>query len=404
MVEKIATVAAFVALLAIASIPNCVSTTQKTSYQPSAAVIVCGWNYPRVCDFWGDSYLAYWMMRYNYSLPPDRIVYLAPTMTPDIPFPPNVITALSTTENVRYYLSQWLAEVSDSPDSSVFVYIASHAGGFNTSQLLDGGRLDEDGDEGNEHYVNGTWIGVDEGFYLINEDSRYWDDEMRENLSWTLSPPIRESTIMLQNCYTPEISNLTCFSGGFIDDLSNISLRTVLTSSNETGVSYGRCEWDPSVPPEFSLFTYHFFTSILGYRVHWGGYQGIIVEYDHPIDWQYKSLRGGYEYVLQHDGAYLAGMEFPWFDDDGDRLPSYQNDGEVPDFPRNASELLRWLQYDINNDGKVNMMDIGTVARAFKTSPGDARWNRQADLWPREDWEVDMTDIALVARAFGKTT
>lgn len=41
MVEKVATVAACVALLAIALVPNCVSTTRKISYGPSAAVIIC---------------------------------------------------------------------------------------------------------------------------------------------------------------------------------------------------------------------------------------------------------------------------------------------------------------------------------------------------------------------------
>jgi hypothetical protein len=402
MVEKVATVATFVAVLAIALIPNCVSMMQKLTYQPSAAVIICGWSYTGVCEFWGDSYLAYWMMRFYYSLPSDRVVYLAPTMTPEIPFPPNVITALSTKENVCYYLTQWLPEVSDQRDNSVFVYIASHGGGFNTSSLLEDGRWDDDGDEGNEHFSNGEWKGVDEGILLKADNSTYWDDEMRENLTWTLSSPNPESTIMIQNCYNPEISDLTCFSGGFIDDLSSIYRRTVLTSSNETGRSFGRSEWDLSVPAEFSPFTYHFFTSILGYRVHWGGALGIIVEYDHPIDWQYKSLRGGYEYVLQHDGAYLAGKEFPWFDDDGNRLPTYQNNEEVPDFPRNASELLRWLQYDINNDGKVNMVDVATVAIACWTVPGIPRWNKQADI--KEDFQINIKDIALVARAFGKTT
>jgi len=194
MVEKVAAVAALVALLAIALVPNCISMTRKISYQPSGAVIICGWNEgPDITDFWVDSYFAYWMMRNYYNLSSDQVAYLAPMMTPDIDFPPNAITGLSTKENVQYYLGQWLRQYRN----DVFVYVASHGGGWNNAtQLLEGGRNDTSGDEGNEYYVNGSWINVDEGIYLKNGNTMYWDDEMRENLSWTLSSPVCYSTIM----------------------------------------------------------------------------------------------------------------------------------------------------------------------------------------------------------------
>jgi hypothetical protein len=55
---------------------------------------------------------------------------------------------------------------------------------------------------------------------------------------------------------------------------------------------------------------------------------------------------------------------------------------------------------DINIDGRVNMEDIGIVAKAFGCCPGDTRWNRTAD--ENEDGTINMVDIALVARQFGK--
>jgi hypothetical protein len=55
---------------------------------------------------------------------------------------------------------------------------------------------------------------------------------------------------------------------------------------------------------------------------------------------------------------------------------------------------------DLNNDGIVNMIDIATVAAAFKTKSGDARWNPIADL--NQDNVVNIVDVATVAAAFNK--
>jgi hypothetical protein len=54
---------------------------------------------------------------------------------------------------------------------------------------------------------------------------------------------------------------------------------------------------------------------------------------------------------------------------------------------------------DINRDGKVNMLDIGYVARAFGAKPGHPRWNADYDVVL--DDVINMRDIAVVARNFG---
>jgi parallel beta-helix repeat protein len=56
---------------------------------------------------------------------------------------------------------------------------------------------------------------------------------------------------------------------------------------------------------------------------------------------------------------------------------------------------------DINYDGKVDMKDIGAVARAFGEFPGRPRWNPAYDI--NGDNKIDMRDIATVARNFGWT-
>ncbi len=62
--------------------------------------------------------------------------------------------------------------------------------------------------------------------------------------------------------------------------------------------------------------------------------------------------------------------------------------------------------FDLNGDNKVDMKDIGLVARAFGTVPGHARWNPICDVTGPlgvPDGKVDMRDVSAVARQFGWT-
>jgi len=61
--------------------------------------------------------------------------------------------------------------------------------------------------------------------------------------------------------------------------------------------------------------------------------------------------------------------------------------------------------YDINGDGKVDIRDVATVAKAYGSYPGAPNWNPQADITgPAEvpDGKVDIRDVALVAKHFGE--
>lgn len=57
---------------------------------------------------------------------------------------------------------------------------------------------------------------------------------------------------------------------------------------------------------------------------------------------------------------------------------------------------------DLNRDGKVNIIDITIVAKAFKSKPGDLAWNAFADM--DESGIINIIDIARVAKEFEKTT
>lgn len=65
---------------------------------------------------------------------------------------------------------------------------------------------------------------------------------------------------------------------------------------------------------------------------------------------------------------------------------------------------MRWLKCDVNYDGIVDMTDLGIVGIAYGSTPGDPNWNRQADVYPYEDWIVEMSDLGEVARRYGQTT
>jgi len=55
---------------------------------------------------------------------------------------------------------------------------------------------------------------------------------------------------------------------------------------------------------------------------------------------------------------------------------------------------------DINGDRKVDMKDIGRVARGFGTDPTSLLWDPNTDI--NNDYKIDMKDIGTAARHFGE--
>ncbi len=58
------------------------------------------------------------------------------------------------------------------------------------------------------------------------------------------------------------------------------------------------------------------------------------------------------------------------------------------------------IQGDINGDHKVDMKDIGYVARRFLISTSDPLWDSNADI--NGDGKIDMKDIGIAARHFAE--
>ncbi len=55
---------------------------------------------------------------------------------------------------------------------------------------------------------------------------------------------------------------------------------------------------------------------------------------------------------------------------------------------------------DINGDGRVDMKDIGYMARRFLVSQTDGLWDANSDI--NDDGKIDMKDIGVAARHFGE--
>jgi peptide/nickel transport system substrate-binding protein len=109
-------------------------------------------------------------------------------------------------------------------------------------------------------------------------------------------------------------------------------------------------------------------------------------ERDWVVGWYYNPVYpGGYYYNL-----------WKWYYPAEAQLSSPGNP------PTTTTALAGWnLPVDVNYDGKVDMRDIGIVAKAFATAYGppiSSRWVYRADI--NNDRKVDMKDIGLVAKQF----
>ena len=58
------------------------------------------------------------------------------------------------------------------------------------------------------------------------------------------------------------------------------------------------------------------------------------------------------------------------------------------------------LSPDVNNDGIIDMKDLGIAARSFGTIPGDKLWNPKVDF--NGDETIDIYDLSFITQYFGQ--
>jgi hypothetical protein len=406
------------------------------------ALIICGSQGPQdQHTFSNDAQYMYHVLNEHHCYDFDGIYYL------DVYTDRNGVNALSTKANVRAAITDWLGDNADENDMA-FIYFSSHGAGYNTiNNINEGGRIDgSEGDvvdEGLEHFINGNWVGYDERMQV--QDGWYWDDELADDLN-NVSGRI---VLVRQGCVE---ENMSCFGGGLIDDLSGPN-RIIMTASNETYYSYGDREFYPGNPGYgCSEWSERFIDALHGERV-WVNYvtdevvhTGEIVNADFDGN-RYVSLWEAWIHAWDTDEAryavgHLPGIdETPWFDDDGDGLPTFINgsdhldeDGQgdlakqtylekvpvctmktnidgyfyIPTVATDIMEIEKLFYAELVGDQTgpsslpdryVGIDDIVFIAGKFGSSEDDPDWNYMADLVA--DRYVGIDDIVTAAEHFG---
>jgi hypothetical protein len=354
-------------------------------------VLVAGNDIYPPANFYSDTLYAYWVFTQKYhvsdTVEDEHIKYYYYGW----PYWPT--DEYSSKENVQAAM-EWLASVSDYNDN-VFIYFSCHGGGAYKNGTREGGIIDTEGDEHAEFQdCNGTWFGVDECIWLTNVES-YTDDELRMDLS---NITCGQMTVLLSACVS---GNQTCFSGGFIDDLSAPN-RVIITSSNETTESWGDLDDLLGVEDGFSEFDEGFFDALWGCDTYFIG--GLIVNItDRPVNADYNadgsvSYQEAYRWAFEHDDARWAVRtnngtvadpldaienlwgcevdESPWMDDDGDGLPTFKAGHDI------------FLLGDFNFDGKVDVADVDLFITAYFSGEYDPLYDLDdngtitvLDLW-----------------------
>jgi hypothetical protein len=350
-------------------------------------LIVCGSTGP---SFHCDTTYMYHIITHHTRY--DGIDYLS-TATSDIG-----VNQTATKDQVRLAINTTLASWSTESDI-VFIFFASHGVGYNTvdDRIEDGryngtqGDISDPNDENqNSELRNGTgWVGVDEGIQIGNmpDDQIYWDDELKNDLGYVHGNII----FVIQGC----------FSGGLIDDLSIYgSNRIIISASNETYYSKGST--DPPGPGfGFSEFSERFCDALNGKRASYDATQPEdIFEYSpssYPVNADFNgdghvSIGETWNYSLANDEARIAGQENPWFDDDGDKLPTFKFGVDYNDTDQGANMYQTFLPIQV--DLAVEELDPIEHYPIFQIFNGSMYYNTN----PSQHNEVRMRYSVTIKR------
>jgi hypothetical protein len=315
-------------------------------------------------------------------------------------------------EDVRKGVTEWLAQHSTSNDL-VFIFIDGHGGGYDEmSGEIIGGRVDgSNGDPIDE------LDGVDECIktcmwqYAVTES--YWDDELREDLT---TVNYARLVVMITGCKTANGTE-GCYSGGFIRDLSAKN-RIIITPTDEYHVSWGMPFL--GTDKDYSYFGREFINALnpeVHLKLNRDGYPVIDPETGEPV-WvngfneadTHKidgkvSMWEAFQYACENDPA-VEGFwkptfgyihETPQLDDNGDKVANYL-DCSLSVGTYFGSEAIK--STDVNGDGLVDVEDLGAVALAWQSSPGNPNWNPYVDF--DNNGFINIIDVSIVALDYGK--
>lgn len=370
-----------------------------------------------------DVYYMYHVLVYDLGVSTDNIKVLYPWLNSPYDIPEDhFVDDYANKTSVSHYINDWLANESGADeDDIILVYIFTHGRGAYADgswpfdwkydcyrqSRIDGCPGDQDPyDEGGEHWnaTSQSYFGVDEGLWFeldnptrLNPETLYFDDEFKQDLN---ALPNCTQIVLLQSCIAE--NETSCFSGGFIDDLSAKN-RIIITSANETWSSCGDMDQDG-----FSEFSEGFTDAIHRYDTTWD-YSNATnrIKHENPVNADsnsdgHVSIWEAFQYAIEHDESYVWGEESPWYDDDGDRLPTFETGSDCGiniGGSLGKTTYLDWLCGDVKCDDKIDLFDLVEVATYFGQTVTNA--SRICDL--NDDGAIDIFDIVICASRFGET-
>jgi len=317
-------------------------------------------------------------------------------------------------QDVREAIKTWKSgNTKSDSDDLLFIFIESHGGGYCAEEgvlygppdknlLRDGSRGDpkDEGDEFRETDVkldfdgdgvleSNVWGGIDECIVVRRESAipeYYWDDEVKEDLDYLAQNGKYGRLVFLFGGCKFENSSDGCFGGGYIRELS-ASNRIIITPSDETTLSHG--DWTEDG------YAYMFFSRpfVEALRPGTQSFQEADISGDGAV-----SIWEAFRYAWENDVARIDGRETPQLDDNGD---SVANSGDGLLAYRTLLITERPKSTDINWDGRVGIIDLSTVAKAWFVGPGHPLWNPWANM-PPEDNLIDIYDAGRVGMDWDK--
>jgi hypothetical protein len=242
------------------------------------------------------------------------------------------------------------------------------------------------------------WVGVEEGMEV--EDGCYWGDELKEDLN-TLN--YSRLIFVKQGCLE---GNLSCFSGGLIDDVSAPN-RIIMTATNETSLSFGDRDGVGQPGHGYSEWSERFIDALHGVRTHYD--DGIVDDPQYPVDADtnndnYTSFWEAWQYAWENDDA--RPDETPWIDDNGNECPTYWNANDQLDATDDLLSMETYFGFDnlttvdTTDEGMVDIFDLVYAATHFGAKEGEPLYKREVDVI--YNGEIDIFDITWIANSWAK--
>jgi hypothetical protein len=223
------------------------------------------------------------------------------------------------------------------------------------------------------------------GVYRVRfSDDGVWDNEQWEELSSSKS----------WNLTSEEGSKIVYFQVEDYAGLSGTYEGTILLDTTEPSIATPSRVPDSAVQPDQSVvISVNVTDSGSGVKSVWLTYFVNSSASGFEFSMLFNQMSGLYESTIGGQGrSSLVKYEIAAFDNAGN---SRTED--------NAGEYYTYLVnplFDLEVDGKIDMKDIGIVARAYGSRPGSLNWNPFADI--NGDGKIDMRDIGAVARQYGE--